>query len=868
MYFNSYFCKMRLLIILIISFFSFQAFSQNAMFSLEILTDNFPTETYWILEDENGNIIDQISAGDLICSNTYYNWDIIVDPSICYTFTIYDSYGDGICCAEGNGSYTINYDAFSYSGGSFHHDETVNNICASTPVIGCTDPNASNYNYLADTNIVFGGVIDPFFASGGYFTGNQYLIFDAFIESKIVSAVIYTQTHCPITFELRDDNGNIIEDTTATVAPGGHRIYFDFNVPVGTDYQLGISGNNPGMYRNNDQTYVNYPYDFEGLISIHNSSVGAQGYAGYYYFFYDIEVEASCLDINSDVMGCSDSLACNYNNLVTIDDGSCIFPSDTFINVTSCDDYYWNTTGQTYTSSGQYIDTSYNASGCYEISVLDLIVNSSDLDSITVTSCDDYYWNTSGQTYTSSGQYIDTSYNASGCYEISVLDLVINSSDLDTIVVVAGGYYSWNGVSYYSSGFYVDSLINNFGCDSLIILDLTVTPISDFSPTVSVSLSNTYCDSLSDLTIMVSQDAGEVDMSSSLFQSNVGSFDIASLNNGDTIGTANLLAGGGTITLNTYIMVSQVVNSTQAIITACDSLQGCLGTFTISNTPGGGVSIFANAVFDDNNYTSGNMSSITFENLFINPCGILTFTTSINSELGQTDVQNFDINIVPAFDFSPTVSVSLSNTYCDSLSDLTIMVSQDAGEVDMSSSLFQSNVGSFDIASLNNGDTIGTANLLARGGTITLNTYIMVSQVVNSTQAIITACDSLQGCLGTFTISNTPGGGVSIFANAVFDGNNYTSGNMSSITFENLFINPCGILTFTTSINSELGQTDIQNFDYTFSVLSSNNEFFDLPNKSLVRIVDLLGRNTKTSNYKILLYIFDDGSIERKVVIH
>ena len=688
---------MRLLIIFYISFFSFQSFSQNAMFSLEILTDNFPTETYWILEDENGNIIDQISAGDLICSNTYYNWDIIVDPSFCYTFTIHDSYGDGICCSEGNGSYTINYDAFSYSGGTFHYDETVNNICASTPVIGCTDPNASNYNSLADTNIVFGGVVDPFFGSGGYFTGNQYLIFDAFIESKIISAVIYTQTHCPITFELRDDNGNIIEDTTANVMPGGHRIYFDFNVPVGTDYQLGISGNNPGMYRNNDQTYVNYPYDFAGLISIHNSSVGAQGYAGYYYFFYDIEVEASCLEINSDVMGCNDSLACNYNNLVTIDDGSCIFPTDTLINVTSCDDYYWNITGQTYTSSGQYIDTSYNASGCYEISVLDLVVNTSDLDSLIVTSCDDYYWNITGQTYTSSGQYIDTSYNASGCYEISVLDLVVNSSDLDTTVVVAGGYYSWNGISYYSSGLYVDSLINNFGCDSLIVLDLTVTPLSDFSPTVSVSLSNTYCDSLSDLTIMVSQDSGEVDMSSSLFQSNVGSFDIASLNNGDTIGTANLFAGGGTITLNTYIMVSQVVNSSQAIITACDSLQGCLGTFTISNTSGGGVSIFANAIFD---------------------------------------------------------------------------------------------------------------------------------------------------------------------------GNNYTSGNMSSITFENLFINPCGILTFTTSINSELGQTDIQSFDFTLSVLSSNNNFLQIPNKSLVRIVDLLGRNTKTSNYKILLYIYDDGSVERKVVIN
>ena len=68
----------------------------------------------------------------------------------------------------------------------------------------------------------------------------------------------------------------------------------------------------------------------------------------------------------------------------------------------------------------------------------------------------------------------------------------------------------------------------------------------------------------------------------------------------------------------------------------------------------------------------------------------------------------------------------------------------------------------------------------------------MVSQVVNSTQAIIIACDSLQGCLGTFTISNIWRG--CLFLQTIFDGNNYTSGNMSSITFENLFINPCGIL--------------------------------------------------------------------------
>ncbi|MDG1426052.1 MAG: hypothetical protein P8P82_01430, partial [Flavobacteriales bacterium] len=48
------------------------------------------------------------------------------------------------------------------------------------------------------------------------------------------------------------------------------------------------------------------------------------------------------------------------------------------------------------------------------------------------------------------------------------------------------------------------------------------------------------------------------------------------------------------------------------------------------------------------------------------------------------------INLEDAYaqtDFSPAISVSLSNTDCDSLADLTISVSQDAGEVDMLSAL-------------------------------------------------------------------------------------------------------------------------------------------------------------------------------------
>ena len=46
-------------------------------------------------------------------------------------------------------------------------------------------------------------------------------------------------------------------------------MYFDFDVPVGTNYELGILGTNAGLYRNNGG--VNYPYNIGGLVSITSS---------------------------------------------------------------------------------------------------------------------------------------------------------------------------------------------------------------------------------------------------------------------------------------------------------------------------------------------------------------------------------------------------------------------------------------------------------------------------------------------------------------------------------------------------------------------------------------------------------------------
>ena len=219
--------------------------------------------------------------------------------------------------------------------------------------------------------------------------------------------------------------------------------------------------------------------------------------------------------------------------------------------------------------------------------------------------------------------------------------------------------------------------------------------------------------------------------------------------------------------------------------------------------------------------------------------------------------------------FDPFVNVILSNVYCDSLSNLTIIVSQDSGQVDMSTALFQSNAGYFDIISLNVGDTIGTADLMANGGALSINTMLVVSSIISSSQAVVSACSWVNGCLGSFVITNSSNGGIEILTQTVPDGNNFTEGNMSSVTFENLFVNPCTPLIFTSVINSELGAVDSTSIVfYPSLIINYNNiseisvfpnpskDVFNIKFTSLLRddiqlqIINLIGEVIHTENIK------------------
>ncbi|MBE0348181.1 hypothetical protein PPEP_a3304 [Pseudoalteromonas peptidolytica F12-50-A1] len=89
---------------------------QSNSLNLALITDNYASETSWKITN---------TAGSTIASGGNYSNNQSVNEGICladgnYTFTILDSYGDGICCSNGSGQYTLTHGSKTIaSGGQF-----------------------------------------------------------------------------------------------------------------------------------------------------------------------------------------------------------------------------------------------------------------------------------------------------------------------------------------------------------------------------------------------------------------------------------------------------------------------------------------------------------------------------------------------------------------------------------------------------------------------------------------------------------------------------------------------------------------------------------------------------------------------------
>lgn len=94
----------------------------SSALTLSLTTDDYGDETSWRLID-NSTGMTVIQGGGYSNNQTYSVSEEL--PDGCYTFTIYDEFGDGICCDYGQGSYTITSGSeVIVSGGAFGSSES------------------------------------------------------------------------------------------------------------------------------------------------------------------------------------------------------------------------------------------------------------------------------------------------------------------------------------------------------------------------------------------------------------------------------------------------------------------------------------------------------------------------------------------------------------------------------------------------------------------------------------------------------------------------------------------------------------------------------------------------------------------------
>jgi len=391
-----------------------------------------PVNSQWIvLTNDDWSDIGQhiISPCNLIygCMDSLacnYDSTVVIDDGSCvYPGQIYQ-YNISICDGD-----SVLIGSVYYSQAELFIDSLINTA-------GCDSIVYTNLSVLFSSNSVYGGIADTTVASGGYYNDLQYLELDCYMPTELVSAYVYAQDTNTITFELRDNNGTVIEDSILQVLPGLQQLYFNFEMPIASDLQLGIASLNSGLYRSNQG--VNYPYNFSNLASITSSSAGGQ----YYYFFYDIEMRLSTAPTHYSICA-----------------GDSIYIGDTAYYVT-----------------GYYIDSLISTGGCDSIIYTDLLVHNSVNYTNSQTICSGETYLIGGNIYDSTGIYIDSLNTQYGCDSVITTNLTVLTITGSTIpnnqTICFGDSISVGNSTYYNDGVYNDTLQDGNGCDSIIVTTL------------------------------------------------------------------------------------------------------------------------------------------------------------------------------------------------------------------------------------------------------------------------------------------------------------------------------------------------------------------------------------------------------------
>ena len=141
-------------LILILLLIPFLGFTQNSWINIQLLTDDYPTETSWQITPPGGSPI-IIQNDSAMLPNTLYDTTITLGGTI--IASIFDQYGDGLSASQWGGTdgwFLIQndcQDTIMYVAGDFGLNliDTLQIAPCAPPLGGCLDPLAVNYDSTA-----------------------------------------------------------------------------------------------------------------------------------------------------------------------------------------------------------------------------------------------------------------------------------------------------------------------------------------------------------------------------------------------------------------------------------------------------------------------------------------------------------------------------------------------------------------------------------------------------------------------------------------------------------------------------------------------------------------------------------------------
>lgn len=242
--------------------------------NLTIQADAYPAEIRWTIRDQFNQIV--VSENFTDSANALNNYEYCLPAAGCYTFTITDDYGDGICCGFGNGYYTLQLNGSTIAaGGNYGSGENTTFNCP--PGLSCN----SSLNATVATTYSAGD--NTWYT----FTPSQngiYQISTCGYNGQCNAGAIWVYNQCEGIVITEGIQGAIYY--SASGCNGGALV--NASLVANQDYFIRIGDGSGNVCGSN---LINWQINYQGPIT-----------------------------------GCTDINACNFNPMASADDGSCIYP--------------------------------------------------------------------------------------------------------------------------------------------------------------------------------------------------------------------------------------------------------------------------------------------------------------------------------------------------------------------------------------------------------------------------------------------------------------------------------------------------------------------------------------------------------------